>query len=72
MKLATQKARDAADAIASGLNAKIGAVISVQEASAVAIYTGPGGAVSAAVTTPVETGTVDVRANVVIEAELMQ
>lgn len=72
LKLATQEARGAAEAIASGLNAKLGAIVSVEEASAVRAISGLGGLASAAVTTPVETGTVEVRANVVIEAELLQ
>ena len=72
LKLATQQARGAAEAIAGGLNAKLGQITSVEEASAVRVVAGVAGATSAAVTTPVETGTVEVRANVVIEAELVQ
>ncbi|MBL0159427.1 MAG: SIMPL domain-containing protein [Bryobacterales bacterium] len=72
LKLATQQARGAAEAIASGLNAKLGVIVSVEEASAVRAISGLAGGASAAVTTPVETGTVEVRANVVIEAELLQ
>jgi uncharacterized protein YggE len=71
LKLATQQARASAEAIASGLNAKLGVIVSVEEAAAVRAISGLGGMASAAVTTPVETGTVEVRANVVIEAELL-
>jgi len=72
LKLATQQARSSAEAMASGLNAKLGVIVSVEEASAVRVLANNSGAVSAAVTTPVETGTVEIRANVVIEAELVQ
>ncbi len=72
LKLATQQARAAAEAIASGLSAKLGAVISVEEAAAVRVISGASGMASAAAPTPVETGTVEIRANVVIEAELSQ
>ncbi|HEY3441814.1 MAG TPA: SIMPL domain-containing protein [Paludibaculum sp.] len=72
LKLATQQARASAEAIASGLNAKLGVIVSVEEAAAVRAISGLAGAGSAAAATPVETGTVEVRANVVIEAELVQ
>lgn len=72
LKLATQQARNAAEAIASGLNQKLGVIVSVEEASAVRTLSVDSRLGAAAVTTPVETGTVEIRANVVIEAELAQ
>lgn len=72
LKLATQQARSSAEAIASGLNARLGAIISVEETSAVRPLTTDSRVLSTAATVPIETGTVEVRANVVIEAELLQ
>ncbi len=72
LKLATQQARNSAEAIASGLNAKLGVIVSVEEASALRTLSVDSRLGAAAVTTPVETGTVEIRANVVIEAELLQ
>ncbi len=73
LKLATQQARASADAIASGLNAKLGSVVSVEESSAVGSVTSNRTDASAggAAVTPVETGMVEVRASVVIEVELI-
>lgn len=73
LKLATQQARSSAEAIASGLNARLGAVVSVEESSAVGsvtsnrVDTAAGGGAA----TPVETGMVEVRASVIIEVELI-
>jgi hypothetical protein len=74
LKLATQKARSNAEAIASGLAAKIGAINYVAESTAAAITSLDRTAVGAAASTPtpVETGTVEIRATVVLEAELSQ
>ena len=72
LKLATQQARNAAEAIASGLTATLGVIVSVEEAAAVRVLSSNSMLGAAAVTTPVETGTVEIRANVVIEAELVQ
>ena len=73
LKLATQQARASADAIASGLNAKLGAVVSVEESSAVGSVTSNrvDSTAGGAAVTPVETGMVEVRASVVIEVELI-
>lgn len=68
----TQASRTAlahAGAIASGLGAKVGAVTSAQEGSAVApIY---GDATATTTPTPVQTGTVSVSATVTITAQLI-
>jgi uncharacterized protein YggE len=66
---ATKQALAHANAIASGLGGKIASVISAQEASS---YTPivVGGAAPTAATTPVQTGTVNVYANVTVVAAL--
>lgn len=71
LKLATQTALASAGAIASGLGARIGAVVSVEEASAVRVVTTDRTAAVASTTTPIETGTLEVRASVVLEADLI-
>jgi uncharacterized protein len=71
LKLATQTALASAGAIASGLGARIGAVVSVEEASAVRVVTADRTAAAAITTTPIETGTLEIRANVVLEADLI-
>lgn len=74
LKLATQQARSSAEAIASGLNAKIGTIVAVMESSTASAVTntdtrlGAGGGTP----TPIETGMVEVSASVIIEAELNQ
>ncbi len=71
LKLAVQQARSSADAMAGGLGAKLGSVISIAEASvATPVYSDRSTAAGAATVTPVETGMVEVRAYVVIEAQL--
>jgi len=58
-----------AGAIAAGLNAKVGPVISAQEGSAVTpVY---GAATAGAAPTPIQTGTVSVSATVTINAQLI-
>jgi uncharacterized protein YggE len=70
LKLATQQARASAEAIASGLGTRLGAVVSAVEASTVNVVNARDAV--AAVPTPVETGTVEVRATVVLEATIVQ
>jgi uncharacterized protein YggE len=64
---ATKQAMSHAGAIAGGLGAKVGAVVSAQEGSSYApIAVNRDGAGVAATTTPVQTGTVNVYANVTL------
>ncbi len=73
LKLAVQQARASAEAMASGLNARVGGVIAIAESSAAAVVNADRTTSTAATTpTPVETGMVEVRASVVIEAALLQ
>lgn len=72
LRLATQQARSNAESIALGLGSRLGSIVSAEESSAVRAVTATDsrtGAV-AATPTPVETGMVEVRANVVVEFEL--
>ncbi|MBI4891269.1 MAG: SIMPL domain-containing protein [Acidobacteria bacterium] len=70
LKLAVQQARSSADAMAGGLGARLGGVISIAEASVASpVYTDRASTAVAA-QTPIETGMVEVRAYVVIEALL--
>ncbi|MCX6632953.1 MAG: SIMPL domain-containing protein [Candidatus Solibacter sp.] len=69
---ATKQATAHAAAIAAGLGGKLGAVLSAQEGSSYApIVVGSANA-GAAVTTPIQTGTVTVYATVTIRVELAQ
>jgi hypothetical protein len=72
LRLATMNARFHAEAIAGGLGGKVGAVISVQEASAVRIVPLQPDSRVATTTTPIEPGMIEVRANVVLEAEMSE
>jgi uncharacterized protein len=72
LTLATKQATAHAAAIAAGLGGKLGAVLSAQEGSSYTpIIVGPSSA-GAAVTTPVQTGTVTVYATVTIQVGLAQ
>jgi hypothetical protein len=72
LKRAVEQARAHAEAMASGLSARVGRVVSVEEASAVrAVTTNDRLGAPAATTTPIESGTFEVRASVVLEAELL-
>jgi uncharacterized protein YggE len=71
---AAQKARARAQAIATGVNARLGSIVSAEES---AVYRIPeidsrGGAGATAVTTPIEPGQLEVRATVTVEYELLQ
>ena len=70
LRLATLQARSHADAMAGGLGAKVGAVISVQEGTQVSVpvLTATAGATNTA--TSIEPGMIEVRASVTLEAEL--
>jgi uncharacterized protein YggE len=74
LRLATAQAKVHAEAIASGLNARLGYVISASESSGVSssVYDARTMAASGSgTTTPVETGMVDVSATVSLEIELI-
>jgi uncharacterized protein YggE len=71
LRLATEQARADAAAIASGLGASLGDVISVEESGAITVREAvPGRADAAATQTPIEPGDVDVRASVVIQVAI--
>ena len=72
LKLATAQAKAHADAMASGLNLKAGAVVSIQEGSVVSPVLSFDSRALAAPTTPIETGQVDVHATVTLEVDLTQ
>lgn len=67
LTLATKQAAAHAAAIATGLGAKLGAVLSAQEGSSYAPIVVGASSAGAAVTTPVQTGTVTVYATVTIQ-----
>jgi uncharacterized protein len=73
LRLATQQARANAEAIATGMNGRLGNVISAAESSVAIPISGidrssPG----LAAATPVEVGNLEVRANVTLEVEVLQ
>ena len=68
---AAKQAQAHANAIAAGLGAKTGTVISALEGASVTPIVSPGVA-GAAATTPIQTGTVKVTANVTITVRLLQ
>jgi uncharacterized protein YggE len=70
LRMATQQARANAEAIATGMSARLGAVISAAESS-VATPILSGGP-TAAVNTPIESGTLEIRASVTLEVEVLQ
>jgi uncharacterized protein YggE len=70
LKLATVEAKAHADAMASGLGLKTGAPIAIQEGSTVSIQPLRLGTAAPAATTPIETGSVDIRATVTLQVEL--
>jgi uncharacterized protein YggE len=74
LRLAAQKARVKAEAIASGLGVRLGAVISAQEGYQVQPVTNldRGAIAAAAVATPIEPGTLDVRAAITLDLEAVQ
>jgi uncharacterized protein YggE len=71
---AAKQARARVDAIASGLGARTGQVLAAQEGSTVTpVNTGVrAGDFAASTPTPIETGTLEVRATVALEVELLQ
>jgi uncharacterized protein YggE len=71
LKLATAQAKAHADAMASGLNLRTGAPVSIIEGVTVGIQPLQPG-IAAATTTPIEAGHVDVRATVTLDVEITQ
>jgi hypothetical protein len=67
---AARQARAHAEAIASGLSARIGAVLSAEEGAVISIRV-PDARETTATQTPIEAGQVEVRATVTIQAELL-
>jgi uncharacterized protein YggE len=74
LSAAAKQAQAHATAIAAGLGAKTGAIVSAQEAAATSIYPvlAAGSAASSGTPTPVQTGTVSVSATVTITVQLLQ
>lgn len=72
LKLAVQQAKVSAEAMASGLNARVGNVITIAESSTASVINSDRMSTAATTPTPVETGMVEVRASVAIEAVLLQ
>ena len=72
LKLAAQQARMHADAIAAGVNGRTGAVLAAEEGGSVSITPIRALTPTAGTTTPVQPGTLEVRANVTLEVELIQ
>ena len=73
LRLATLQARAQAEAIAQGLGARTGRVLAATDASSAAVISVRDslGIGASAVGTPVETGTLEVRATVTIETEIV-
>ena len=72
LRLAGQKARAKAEAIAAGLGVRLGPVVSAVEGYQVQPVSNVDRGAAVAVTTPVEPGTLDVRAAVTLELEVVQ
>ena len=70
--LAAKQARAHAEAIAGGLGGRIGSIFAASEGTSVSPIGRTDAPSAAATTTPIETGLVQVRATVTVEAELLQ
>ncbi|MEZ5400692.1 MAG: SIMPL domain-containing protein [Bryobacteraceae bacterium] len=70
LRLATTQARADVEAIAAGLNARLGMVLSAEESSAVSSFPSFDSRVAGGAATPVETGNVEVSATVVLTMEI--
>lgn len=71
LRTAAQKAKASADAIASGLGARTGAVLIAQEGSSISVLATASLGAAAGATTPVEPGLVTVHAMVTVEVEML-
>jgi uncharacterized protein YggE len=74
LRQATQQARSHAEAIAQGLNSRLGAVLAAAEGFTTRLVgtTAEDRGAATAATTPIETGTLEVRAVVTLELEIAQ
>jgi uncharacterized protein YggE len=73
LRLASQRARAKADAIALGLGVRLGAVLTAQEGVSTPVLPANRidlGAAATATPTPIETGTLEVRATVTLDIEI--
>lgn len=70
LRVASQRARSRADAIALGLGVRLGQILNVQEGTPTVLAAGRIDVGATATTTPIEGGTLEVRANVVLEIEI--
>jgi uncharacterized protein YggE len=74
LRLATQQARAQAEAIAQGLGGRVGRVLAAADSSSVTITSirdNLGAGVAAGAPTPIESGNLEIRATVTIEAEIV-
>ena len=71
LRIASQKARARADAIALGLGVRLGSVLNAQEGSTPAPILGVIGGVGTTAPTPIETGTLEVRATITVDVEIV-
>ena len=72
LRIAGQKARARADAMAAGLNVRVGPLISAEEGFTQRIIGDARAGAPTAVTTPIETGTLEIRAQITVEYETLQ
>jgi uncharacterized protein len=70
LRTAGQKARAKAESIATGLGVRLGAVLAAEEGVSVRSPVLDRGATGVAATTPVEPGTLDVRATITLDIEI--
>ena len=71
LKLATAQAKTHAEAMASVLNVRVGAPVFIEEGTSVRPFNTDLRAATPTATTPIETGVVDVRANVTVQLEIL-
>lgn len=74
LRLATQQARAQAEAIAQGLGGRVGRILAAADSSSVTVTSirdNLGAGIAATAPTPIESGNLEVRATVTIEAEIV-
>ncbi|MEO7649826.1 MAG: SIMPL domain-containing protein [Bryobacteraceae bacterium] len=71
LRLATAQAKTHAEAMAAGVSVRVGAPISIEEGTSVRPFNTDLRAATSAATTPIETGVVEVRANVTLQLEIL-
>ncbi len=72
LRLAGQKARARAEAIAAGLSVRVGPLMSAEEGVTVGVVPDLRSGVPAATTTPIETGTLEVKGQITVQYETLQ